>query len=385
MGQATTGAHMPFRVVAAAAVVPEPVEYAWDPYIPYGHLTGMYSRPGTGKSTLSTALAAGLSTGRRMFGGDPVPAVHVLIGQAEDTLNRTYSSLLSAGADMRNITLIAPDGGDRLTLPGDMDEFETRVRERNARLIILDPFADYVEGDLGRSAVARPIARRLDRLAQRTRAAIILVGHEVKNRAQHPIYAAAGSFHLAARMRSMLSIVDDPVNTDLKVLVHVKSNLAPYGVSHTFTIEQIPEGPMIVWRGESRLTVHDLLPLPHEGTALRAAMNVLVSILYDRPVKAKEVEKLASDCGVRSSSTLRRAREELDVHCDHRGWGLGSSSWWSLDRRHPRVDEIWQQRLDKVTRQLLHGDAEYVQPPEPPPKQPPQGRFGDDDGMSSTV
>lgn len=174
-------------LVRLADVEPEPVRWLWPGRIPIGMLTLIAGDPGVGKSFLTCALAAAVSTG----GGWPDepddrrrPA-SVVIMNAEDTLANTIRPRLdAAGADVRRIhsltTVRRRDG----TLAGfrlgaDLPRLEEALDTlEDVQLLVVDPVSAYLGGqDEHKNAEVREILTPLQQLAERRGVAVVLITH----------------------------------------------------------------------------------------------------------------------------------------------------------------------------------------------------------------
>lgn len=125
---------------------------------------------------------------------------------------------------------------DPLTL---IDErIEKAIGQNNAKLLIIDPIQAFLgeRGDMNRANEVKPILRKIGNVAQRTRCAIVLVGHLNKATGQQSNYRNLGSVDFNAGVRSVLVIGKTKDDPNLRVLVHDKSSLAPPGPSIAFIL-----------------------------------------------------------------------------------------------------------------------------------------------------
>jgi RecA-family ATPase len=131
--------------VLASAVETKPVTWLWKRRIPAGKVTMFDGDPDLGKSVVTLDIAARVSKGRKFPDGAPCEAGNVLVCNVEDGADDTIVPRLKAhGADLERVYLFSsvPDehGGTRLLeLPRDLAALEAKVRQRKARLLIIDP------------------------------------------------------------------------------------------------------------------------------------------------------------------------------------------------------------------------------------------------------
>src|SRR5262252_3177824 len=130
----------------AADVTPEPVEWLWPGRIAIGKQTLVAGEPGLGKSQISIAMAAAVTTGGLWPCGEGrAPLGNVIILQAEDGVADTVvPRLMAAGADRKRVQLITavlgPDGRRTFNLQADLELLEKEIaRVGNVRLAIIDP------------------------------------------------------------------------------------------------------------------------------------------------------------------------------------------------------------------------------------------------------
>jgi hypothetical protein len=116
---------------------------------------------------------------------DLAGAAGVLILSAEDTSEQTiWPRLDAAGADVERIhiaeaTTIGEQGERPPVLPSELDLVEELARERGVKLIIVDPFMAYLDGELNahKDQDVRRCLHRLKMLSEKTGAALVLVRH----------------------------------------------------------------------------------------------------------------------------------------------------------------------------------------------------------------
>jgi hypothetical protein len=336
----------PAPVVARLSdVAPEAVEWLWRDRLPRGKLSLLDGDPGLGKSTLLFDLAARVSRGEALPGDDATRApAGVVILSAEDGLADTIRPRLdAAGADLSRIVALTgiaegPDRAERLPqFPGDIQALEATLREVGAALVLIDPLMAYLGGDVDshKDQDVRRALGALARVAESTRAAVVIVRHLNKARGGSALYRGSGSIGIVGAARSALLVARDPDAKDaeeLRVLAPIKSNLGPPAPSLRFRVVGAPNGAArIEWHGASPHRADDLVAEPtsaEERDAVSEATDTLREILKDGPVRSDEVKRQAKSAGV-AERTLWRAKGRLRVVATP----TGRYALWSLPAR----------------------------------------------------
>jgi hypothetical protein len=323
--------------VLASEVTPERVIPHWGFRIPKAKVTEIIGEPGSGKSTMTMAIAAATSRGGPLPGTPAISVGAVLIFSAEDGVADTIvPRLIAHGADLNRVEIctyvIGPDGLERLpTLPDDVDLIEAKVKAGGALLVIIDPLSSFLSRDLkaNNEQDARIAMTPLAGLAQRTGAVILVVRHPNKSTGTAAISRAAGSGAFTAAARSSLVAGRDQEANEL-ALAQLKSNLGPPEPALAYRIVGHENGAaMIEWLGESDATADQLFSAPKsagEKSALDGACQFLTEQLADGPVAQQELFKRAKRERI-SEPTLRRAKKKLKILSDKEGEFDGGWLW----------------------------------------------------------
>ena len=194
------------KMIRMSEVQSQEIEWLWYPFIPYGKLTIIQGDPGDGKTTMVLNLAAKLSKGEALDENMKVTEpVNVIYQTAEDGLADTVKPRLElAGADCERIIVI--DESDKSLSMVD-ERLEEAIVRTGARLLILDPIQAYLGGgmDMNRANEARDMTKKLGALAEKTKCAIILIGHMNKASGNKAAYRGMGSIDFFAVARSVLT------------------------------------------------------------------------------------------------------------------------------------------------------------------------------------
>lgn len=329
--QGTQNEDSALHIVRMIDVAPEEVRWLWHPYIPLGKLTLIDGDPGVGKSSLTCALAAGVTCGRGLPGAGVYETGSVLMLSAEDGLGDTLRPRLDAvGADVSRVLALA----EPLTLdmPG-LVRLEAAIIEHKPTLVIIDPLFAYTGGkvDIHRANECRAISAPLAAIAERRCCALIAVRHLGKSRGGgHPLNAGIGSIDFVAAARSVLLVGADPDDPSRRAVVQIKNNLAAHGPAIGYTLED----GCFYWTGESDLTKERILAAAtdeEERGTIADAVDFLRAALATGARDSQGIKDEARQGGI-SDATLRRAKGRLKVRVRKVGApGSHSQKWvWEL-------------------------------------------------------
>ena len=183
------------------------VRWLWKPYIPLGKVSVIQGDPGDGKTTLTLALSALLSTGQPLPETDGEPVFgEILYQSAEDAVGDTLEPRLAAmGADCSVISNISVPFND---IEKDCELLENAIREVGAVLFVLDPLQAFIGkgNDMTRAADMRRLMSGLAVAAAKTSCAVVAIGHMNKAERSKTLYRGLGSIDIAASARNVLHV-----------------------------------------------------------------------------------------------------------------------------------------------------------------------------------
>lgn len=299
------------QLIKLSDVESKKIDWLWYPYIPYGKLTIIQGDPGDGKTTMILNLAAMLSKGESIDDGvDDIKPMTVIYQTAEDGLSDTVKPRLEqAGANCENIIVI-DESEKSLTM---IDErIEKALIETKARLLILDPIQAYLgdKVDMNRANEAREMTKRISMLADKYNCAIVLIGHMNKGSGSKAAYRGMGSVDFFAVARSVLLVGRIEGQPELRALVQIKNNLAPFGNSKAFALQE--DG--FHWRGDYQITADEVLGgvATKSNKSERAKMLLRELAKTDNMVSSSEIIERAEEKGI-SKRTLENAKKELGI------------------------------------------------------------------------
>ncbi len=328
----------------------ETLEWLWPGRVPLGKLTLLAGDPGLGKSFVTLDMAA------RVSRGEPWPdmpilkqtAASVLLLNAEDDLADTIAPRLDkAGADDRNIVAIEGVSllGQRrhFSLQQDLPRLvETIEQNPGTRLVVIDPIAAYCGNvDSHKNSDVRGLLAPLAELASRHHLAIVAVTHLSKSGGTKAVYRAMGSLAFAAAARAVWAIVKDPDDSQRRLLLPAKLNLAqdPNGLAY-----RIQNG-RVAWETEPvRMHADDAFTAElraasspgTRGTERREAANWLREELAQGSRPASEVIASGEQYGF-TKRTLQRALQTIG---GERAKDTFNGPWlWSLAHEGASQDD----------------------------------------------
>lgn len=342
-------------LVRLADVQPERINWLWPGYLARGKLHVIDGDPGLGKSTLTTDLAARVTTGTHWPDGQPgCPPAGVVLLSAEDGLADTIRPRLdAAGADLDRANAVTgiryfdPEAGEVLermpSLPGDIGRIRYAVEQTHAALVVIDPLMAYLGGDVNshRDQDVRRALAPLAGMAQATGAAIILVRHLTKGGGPNAIYRGGGSIGIIGAARIGFTVARDPDDDQRVILAGTKANITTMPASLAYHLTSAPDHgcARVQWEDAPvRYTAIELLSAAGETADERGdrrdAADWLRCYLSDEGGSAAvaEIMKAAKAEGI-SDRTLRRARSALGATA-HRN-GFPARSVWEIDPDQP--------------------------------------------------
>lgn len=274
--------------------------------------------PGQGKTWLAMHLAAACTNRKELPNELPMDSFNVFYQTAEDGIGDTIKPrLMQCGADMERVRVIVEDDAMlSLTDP----RLELAIKQNNVKLLIMDPIQAYLgpDVDMNRANEIRPLFRYLGGVAERTGAAIVLIGHLNKNAGTHANYRGLGSVDISAAVRSILLVgkVEKETERDVRVVIQTKSSLAPKPTPVAFTLEN----SKLEWIGEYEITEQELMSGKagkQKETKLEQAMKLIRQILTTRNLMyVADLDAEGKKLKI-SDRTMRDARRKLEDELDY--------------------------------------------------------------------
>lgn len=329
-------------LLKASELKPKPINWIWDGWIAGGkfHLLGGVA--GTGKTTISLALASSITNGGRFPDNTKSPSGNVVIWTGEDDIADTLTPrLMAMGANLDKVHfvqgVIAEDGEQPFNPSADMPILQQAIAKiGNVRLLIIDPIVSVVKGDSHKNAEVRKDLTPLIQMAESMGFAIIGITHFSKGTSgREPIERITGSLAFGAVARVVLvaskSKGDD--GDDVRIFLRAKSNIGADNGGFEYLLEQATtedgiETSRVLWGDAIEGSARELLVNAEDdsdGGSMVECMRFLSSILSDGEMTASEIKKDCIGAGY-SQSTMNRAKKNLGI--DAKKIGIGKGSYW---------------------------------------------------------
>ena len=345
----------------ASEIAPERVDWLWPGRIARGKHTCFAGEPGAGKSQLATDIEARITMGAELPCGEGrAPQGSIIILSAEDgEADTIVPRLLAAGADLGRVHIISAvrieDKGRRsFNLRADLDLLEQKVVELgDVGLIRIDPISAYLgKTDSHNNAEVRGVLEPIGEMAERMRIAILSITHFSKTGAAtttKALHRFIGSIAFVGAPRAAFAVIEDSSDTERRLLLHAKNNLAAPPQGLAFRLKQTIVGDLgkgivasrVEWEQEPvRITADEALAAEAGGAANTSsgveAENFLQELLAEGPVPAKQV-RADVEAAALSWTTVKRAKARLGIKAEKDGMDGGWS--WSLPRRGSNLSE----------------------------------------------
>jgi RecA/RadA recombinase len=284
----------------------ENVRWLWKPYIAFGKITVIQGDPGNGKTTLAIAIAALISRRKQMpTGNAPAFIGNVIYQSGEDNPRDTIKPrLVACGADCSKISFVEADGCLSPAL------LEEAIAGTNTKLVVLDPLQAFLteKQDISSTKNMRPMLRDLGNVANRTGAAIIIIGHMNKVGNSKGIYRGLGSIDITAAARSVLLVGKNKSDPGSRFMTQIKNNLAASGKGIKFTIAG---GSEVKFLGECDISEEDLLTTAvARRSKYEACREIILSMMAEGDRKSNDIYDVCLEAGI-SSSIMQTVKKKM--------------------------------------------------------------------------
>jgi putative DNA primase/helicase len=347
-------------LVRASDINPEPIKWLWNGWLAAGKLHIMAGAPGTGKTTISMAIAATLTTGGCFPDGSPAKQGDVLIWSGEDDPKDTLiPRLMAAGADRTRVHIVdgVVEQGLKRSFDPATDTGKLReVMPANARLIIVDPIVSAIAGDSHKNAEVRRGLQPLVDLAAQYECAILGITHFSKGTGgRDPIERLTGSQAFGALARTVFVAAkhQEEDGESKRIFCKAKSNIASDkgGFEYSLTQIKLDEGietSAIIWgerlEGSARELLSQAEEFDDDGSNKTDAKRYLKDLLSDGPMLVRDVFRDAEQFGY-SKRKMQRTADAIGVEKNKVGM---TGPWqWELLTKVPPTSPTYEDATKK--------------------------------------
>lgn len=331
-----------------------PILWLWPGWLPLGKMTILAGAGGCGKTNLSLALIATITTGG--FFPDGLRCENqgkVLIYSTEDDPADTLKPRLIANdADISKVSFIAGRTNHKGKLEPfdpakDFPKIEKYIKDNpDLKLLMIDPIISAVSGDMNKANDVRRSLQPLVDLANQYNFAILGITHFAKGSVNNnPADRILGSQAFSALARMAWTAARRETEGDY-IFVRAKSNISTLdgGIRYdleSMIVENIIETTKTTWLGVIDAAAKELLNTAElsgceNNSVVDTAKEFLIELLstVDK-MSSKDVQAQAKEAGF-SLASIRRAQERLNIKPFR---PHGEKSWfWSLPKIH-KLDE----------------------------------------------
>lgn len=309
----------------------ERVDWLWRHFLAAGKFHMLFGRKGVGKTTLCMTLAAHLSAGRAPF--SEAGAV-LLISQEDGWADQLAPMLKAAKANPDNVHIArtklnaATQETEDIFLEVDLPAITDQAEKiDNLRLVVIDPIVSVTAGlrDAYSLAAVRKALRPVTRLADRTGAAVVGVGHFRKSKAGMGLTSGgimdevngSGAWTHVPRivLVAFRSAGANLLTHDCKLgaignlIAKRDRQVAPY---HIEPDEADPDVPRLVFGQALHQDVEDLSDDSKASTALEAQEWLKDNLDPGEPTPTNNLKEMAQAAGL-SWRTLERQKDDLHI------------------------------------------------------------------------
>ncbi len=302
------------ELIRGCDVKPEAVTWLWNGWLAAGKMHVLGGAPGTGKTTISMALAATVTTGGRWPDGSRSPVGNVIVWSGEDDPADTLiPRLLLSGADVSRVYFVSDviEGNERRSFDPakDMEPLRRKLMEiGDVLLLVVDPIVSAIAGDSHKNAEVRRGLQPLADLAASMRCALLGITHFSKGTGgRDPVERLTGSLAFGALARVVLVAAKHQEEGEdgrtVRLFMRAKSNIGPDDGGFEYDLRQaeLDAHPgvcasSVLWgkavEGAARelLATADATTDTDERDAIEDAKQFLRDLLANGPVPAKQVD-----------------------------------------------------------------------------------------------
>ncbi|MCD8116256.1 MAG: AAA family ATPase [Oscillospiraceae bacterium] len=295
------------RIRYGYAIKSEDPKFLLYPYIQIGKGNMIQGMSGVGKTFLACAFAAHVTSGKPLLGIPVEYPGRVIIFCGEDEASVIRKRVLDSGGNEYNLLIVDNFSGITFNDP----IIETFITRFDARLVVMDPIQLFLGArtNMNRANETRPVLQQFIDMCNSHSCAPMIISHIGKSAIERPaIMGALGSVDIAASMRTIGEVTEDPANSERRLFVPIKSSNTRPG--KTIVYETSDNG--VIFHGFSDYTVSDLNnKRPIKGSQSQAEEFILSALIEaGGKMLVANLDKEAKKLGF-STAVLGRAKSSL--------------------------------------------------------------------------
>ncbi len=289
----------------------KPLKHLWR--FPLGKVSALLGDKGNGKSYCMLHIAAIRSQGGEWPNkeGSAEQGSTILITVEDDPADTIKPRFRCMGGNVKYLHVVSgsydQQGRQRLfkLTPDDLEKLERLVKSTKARLVIVDPMGTVMgrKVDTNNLYDTSDVLAQLAAFASRMDVAVVVIMHLTKAVQLNALYRAQGSVGFVTVARCVYAIAPDSSDPDLKLFLHVATNVSKRMSTLAFRLIEVPENPVAVLRWEKDYVgdadVNELLGpagfRDSEKQKMRESVQDWVRELFEEglPIKSVDIENEA--------------------------------------------------------------------------------------------
>jgi hypothetical protein len=329
---------IPRIIVKASEVKTRKVEWLWPDRIPIGKLTTWAGWGGLGKSFVSMDLAARVSNGDEIPGGNGLcfePGRVLILNSEDDPEDTSVPRLIEAGADLDRISFLRSEVLGEFKL-SDLETLDVAMEQAGGgvSLVVIDPAASHL-GDVNdhKNSELRKILTPLGLWAAKVRVAMVLITHVSKPQAGKVEAAARviGGVAWTNAVRSAVMFTADPDDKSRSLFLPFKTNNGPKQKGYAYRV--VPSGDLarVQWEEEVDYSADEAIEASKqaEKTASETEVRQFVKDRFRATIKvpSSAIWEAAKQEGI-SDRQLKKAKKDLGIQAKQMELDDGRTAWF---------------------------------------------------------
>lgn len=285
------------------------VAWLWPGRLAWDHVAVLAGDGAVGKSTVVMDIAARVSRGEAMPGGEPRTGSVVILTAEEDAGVVIRPRMRLMGADLDRVVVMDPDAAD-VTFPSGVERVAAVCETEEVRLVVIDTGPAFLDPGLKSNAEEdiRRMLRPLAALAAARGMSVVVLAHLNKGAGQGAGHRIMGGAAWRNAARQVLLVAapphQSPRDTSERVIAVEKNNLGIYPPAVAFSLVAAVDDPsraVVEWGAElPGVGADDLVAVAtgEERGAVADAWQWLEDALSGGPLAARDLRQLADAAGI---------------------------------------------------------------------------------------